>query len=40
MVGRTSSKHVSFVLLAEFDIDTGANLTRQFPQPLGVDNDQ
>ncbi|KIJ32139.1 hypothetical protein M422DRAFT_783555 [Sphaerobolus stellatus SS14] len=40
MVGRSSGRHVSFVLLAEFDIDTGANLTRQFPQPLGVENDQ
>ncbi|KAF8586594.1 spindle pole body interacting protein [Ramaria rubella] len=40
MVGRSSARHVSFVLLAEFDIDTGANLTRQFPQPLGVANDQ
>ncbi|KAF8524403.1 spindle pole body interacting protein [Hysterangium stoloniferum] len=40
MVARHSARHVSFVLLAEFDIDTGANLTRQFPQPLGVANDQ
>ncbi|KAI0034716.1 spindle pole body interacting protein [Vararia minispora EC-137] len=29
--------HCSFVLLAEFDIDKGAQLTYQFPQPLGTD---
>lgn len=29
--------HCSFVLLAEFDIDSGAQLTYQFPQPLGTD---
>jgi hypothetical protein len=29
--------HCSFVLLAEFDIDRGAMLTYQFPQPLGTD---
>ncbi|KIJ61626.1 hypothetical protein HYDPIDRAFT_115800 [Hydnomerulius pinastri MD-312] len=29
--------HCSFVLLAEFDIDSGAQLTYQFPQPLGAD---
>ena len=30
-------EHCAFVLLAEFDIDTGAQLTYQFPQPLGTD---
>ncbi|EGO29734.1 hypothetical protein SERLADRAFT_365750 [Serpula lacrymans var. lacrymans S7.9] len=30
-------QHCSFVLLAEFDIDSGAQLTYQFPQPLGTD---
>jgi len=30
--------HCSFVLLAEFDIDRGAMLTYQFPQPLGTDD--
>ncbi|GBE83981.1 spindle pole body interacting protein [Sparassis latifolia] len=29
--------HCSFVLLADFDIDRGALLTYQFPQPLGTD---
>ncbi|KAH8996382.1 spindle pole body interacting protein [Lactarius akahatsu] len=33
----TSTHHCSFVLLAEFDIDRGAQLTYQFPQPLGTD---
>lgn len=33
----TNSHHCSFVLLAEFDIDRGAQLTYQFPQPLGTD---
>ncbi|KAI0266905.1 spindle pole body interacting protein [Russula aff. rugulosa BPL654] len=32
-----NSQHCSFVLLAEFDIDRGAQLTYQFPQPLGAD---
>jgi hypothetical protein len=32
-----NSHHCSFVLLAEFDIDRGAQLTYQFPQPLGTD---
>jgi hypothetical protein len=32
-----NSQHCSFVLLAEFDIDRGAKLTYQFPQPLGAD---
>ncbi|KAH9973799.1 spindle pole body interacting protein [Lactifluus volemus] len=32
-----SQQHCSFVLLAEFDIDRGAQLTYQFPQPLGTD---
>lgn len=32
-----NTQHCSFVLLAEFDIDTGAQLTYQFPQPLGTD---
>jgi hypothetical protein len=31
------TNHCSFVLLAEFDIDRGAMLTYQFPQPLGTD---
>ena len=30
-------EHCAFVLLAEFDIDRGAQLTYQFPQPLGTD---
>ena len=30
-------QHCSFVLLADFDIDRGAQLTYQFPQPLGTD---
>ncbi|ETW77958.1 hypothetical protein HETIRDRAFT_388025 [Heterobasidion irregulare TC 32-1] len=33
----SSPQHCSFVLLAEFDIDRGAQLTYQFPQPLGSD---
>lgn len=33
----SSSEHCAFVLLAEFDIDRGAQLTYQFPQPLGTD---
>lgn len=33
----TNTHHCSFVLLAEFDIDRGAQLTYQFPQPLGTD---
>ena len=32
-----SAQHCSFVLLADFDIDRGAQLTYQFPQPLGTD---
>ncbi|KAI0319503.1 spindle pole body interacting protein [Amylostereum chailletii] len=32
-----NGEHCSFVLLAEFDIDKGAQLTYQFPQPLGTD---
>jgi hypothetical protein len=32
-----NAQHCSFVLLAEFDIDRGAQLTYQFPQPLGTD---
>ncbi|TFY64753.1 hypothetical protein EVJ58_g2407 [Rhodofomes roseus] len=31
------AQHCSFVLLADFDIDRGALLTYQFPQPLGTD---
>lgn len=31
------AQHCSFVLLADFDIDRGAQLTYQFPQPLGTD---
>ncbi|KAA1472050.1 spindle pole body interacting protein [Dentipellis sp. KUC8613] len=33
----SNAQHCSFVLLAEFDIDRGAQLTYQFPQPLGTD---
>ena len=33
----TTTEHCSFVLLADFDIDRGAQLTHQFPQPLGTD---
>ncbi|EIN08406.1 mesa protein [Punctularia strigosozonata HHB-11173 SS5] len=33
----SDGQHCSFVLLAEFDIDRGAQLTYQFPQPLGTD---
>ncbi|KAJ7233911.1 docking domain of Afi1 for Arf3 in vesicle trafficking-domain-containing protein [Mycena rebaudengoi] len=33
----SDGSHCSFVLLAEFDILTGAQLKYQFPQPLGVD---
>lgn len=33
----SSEEHCAFVLLAEFDIDRGAQLTYQFPQPLGAD---
>ncbi|KDQ58432.1 hypothetical protein JAAARDRAFT_193004 [Jaapia argillacea MUCL 33604] len=33
----SNDEHCSFVLLAEFDIDRGAQLTYQFPQPLGTD---
>lgn len=32
-----NAQHCSFVLLADFDIDRGAQLTYQFPQPLGTD---
>ncbi len=32
-----AAEHCSFVLLADFDIDKGAQLTYQFPQPLGTD---
>ena len=31
------AQHCSFVLLAEFDIFKGAQLTYKFPQPLGTD---
>lgn len=31
------ANHCSFVLLAEFHIQEGAQLKYQFPQPLGVD---
>ncbi|KAI0642652.1 spindle pole body interacting protein [Trametes meyenii] len=31
------AQHCSFVLVADFDIDRGAQLTYQFPQPLGTD---
>jgi hypothetical protein len=31
------AEHCSFVLLADFDIARGAQLTYQFPQPLGTD---
>ncbi|KAI0819413.1 spindle pole body interacting protein [Trametes gibbosa] len=31
------AQHCSFVLVADFDIDKGAQLTYQFPQPLGTD---
>jgi len=38
MTGMASDpQHCSFVLLAEFDILRGAQLTYQFPQPLGTD---
>ncbi|KAH8113930.1 spindle pole body interacting protein [Phellopilus nigrolimitatus] len=33
----STEEHCAFVLLAEFDIDKGAQLTYQFPQPLGTD---
>ncbi|OBZ67772.1 Protein mesA [Grifola frondosa] len=33
----SDANHCSFVLVADFDIDRGAQLTYQFPQPLGVD---
>jgi hypothetical protein len=32
--------HCSFVLLSEFDIHVGAALKYQFPQPLGLDEEQ
>ena len=31
------TNHCSFVLLAEFHIQEGAQLKYQFPQPLGID---
>lgn len=31
------AQHCDFVLLADFDIHRGAQLTYQFPQPLGLD---
>jgi hypothetical protein len=31
------ANHCSFVLLAEFHIQEGAQLKYQFPQPLGID---
>ena len=30
-------QHVSFILLAEFDIDQGSVLARQYPFPTGTD---
>ncbi|KAH9941624.1 mesa protein [Epithele typhae] len=33
----SDAQHCSFVLVADFDIDRGAQLTYQFPQPLGLD---
>lgn len=36
----TSQDHCSFVLLSEFDIHVGAALKYQFPQPLGLDEEQ
>ncbi|EJU02421.1 spindle pole body interacting protein [Dacryopinax primogenitus] len=32
-----SGEHVSYILVAEFDIDTGSQLTHQFPYPTGAD---
>lgn len=31
------SQHVSFILLAEFDIDQGSILSHQYPYPTGMD---
>ncbi|KZT60916.1 spindle pole body interacting protein [Calocera cornea HHB12733] len=32
-----SGDHVAYILVAEFDIDTGSQLTHQFPYPTGAD---
>jgi hypothetical protein len=29
--------HVQYILLAEFDIDKGASLTHQYPEPTGME---
>ncbi|KAI8809795.1 docking domain of Afi1 for Arf3 in vesicle trafficking-domain-containing protein [Cladochytrium replicatum] len=33
----TLSRHVEYVLVAEFDIDKGASLAHQYPEPTGAD---
>lgn len=32
-----NNKHVQYILLAEFDIDKGANLKYQYPDETGTD---
>jgi len=33
----SKGKHVTHILLAEFDIDKGASLTYQYPEETGTD---
>ena len=35
-MGRTQ-QHVSYILLAEFDIDQGSQIAREFPWPTGIE---
>jgi hypothetical protein len=35
--GMRTVQHVSFVLLAEFDINQGSVLAHQYPYPTGID---
>lgn len=34
--GPLAAPHAAFVLLAEFNIDTGSGLKHQYPQPTGT----
>ena len=36
--GARTVQHVSFVLLAEFDIDQGSILSHQYPYPTGIND--
>lgn len=37
-MGADPTTHCSFCLLAEFDIDKGATLSHQYPEPTGHDD--